>query len=163
MNNLSDTCIMNRILQLLLHNDKFIYNILIVDKTSNKSITNAFFKFFDEILNLINLNGNNFSFNNVLSPILFKNEIIDKHKEFSIGQHDGVEFMRIIFKDLINENNLNLNIASYKVLDNYELDKIQLSKQYADFIKTREDSFINKIFYTQLTFESYQKRVLTEK
>ena len=71
--------------------------------------------------------------------------------------------MRIIFKDLINENKMNLNIASYKVLDDYELDKIQLSKQYADFIKTREDSFINKIFYNQLTFESYQKRVLTEK
>ena len=116
---------MNCILQLLLHNDKFIYNILIVDKTSNKSITNVFYKLFVEILNLINLNGINFSFNNVLSLILFKNEIIDKYNEFSIGQDDGVEFMRMIFKDLINENNLDLNISSYKVLDNQDLDKIQ--------------------------------------
>ena len=88
--------------------------------------------------------------------LLFYLEIIDKHNEFSIGQHDGAEFMRIIFKDLINENNINLNIASYKVLDNQDLDKIQLSKKYADFFRSREDNFINNLFYTQLTFESSQ-------
>ena len=59
--------------------------------------------------------------------------------------------MRIIFKDLINENNLNLNIASYKVLDNHELDKIQLlySETHGRYIMTVKadalDDILSKI------------------
>ena len=72
------------------------------------------------------------------------------YKDFSIGQHDVIEFLRIIFNDLIKENNLNLIKAAYKELDSEGLDKKQLSIKYADYFRSREDSFINNLFYIQL-------------
>ena len=150
LNNLTNTCYMNSILQILLHNEKFIYNILISDKSSNKNITNTFYNLINEIINLINLNGNNFDNYKVLSPIKFKLDFNNMHKDFSIGQHDAVEFLRIIFNDLIKENNLNLIKAAYKELDSEGLDKKQLSIKYADYFRSREDSFINNLFYIQL-------------
>ena len=43
LNNISNKCYINSILQILLHNEKFIYNILISDKSSNKNTTNTFY------------------------------------------------------------------------------------------------------------------------
>ena len=72
LNNLTNTCYMNSILQILLHNEKFICNILIFDKSSNKNITNLFYNLINEIINLINLDGNNLDNDKVLAPINFK-------------------------------------------------------------------------------------------
>ena len=81
------------------------------------------------------------------SPNEFKQIFSEKHKRFSIGQQDAIEFIRIFLDDISKENNLNKSLGSYKELDDLNKSKMQLSKEYDNFFKMRENSFIIDLFY----------------
>ena len=58
-----------------------------------------------------------------------------------------MEFIRILLEDLSKENNINKKISSQRVINNAFKGKLKVYNEYKKFFKSREDSFVNNIFY----------------
>ena len=176
-NNLGSTCYMNSALQNIIHCEIFINKIITIKNSNllkNESITNSFLK----LCNLLIENKNretskylrySFLFNSI-SPTNFKSNFCDKHKEYTRGQHDSIEFLRTLLDDMSKEMNINQNISAYKELTTEGKSKEEQSKEYHDFFLSRENSIIVDIFYNQMMniftcacgFESYSFQKLLD-
>ena len=122
-------------------------------KNDNNNVTNNIFNLSKEIYNLENKNSFNPFITNgcfYYNPINFKNLFALKHPLFSEGQQDSMEFIRILLEDLSTENNNNKNLPSHMIINNEYKGKVKVFKEFLKNFKSREDSFINNIFYLQL-------------
>ena len=68
---------------------------------------------------------------------------------YKYGQHDSIEFMRILLNDIHKENNINDTPIPYQELDDTNKTKQQLSEEYHNYFLNRENSFIVDLFYIQ--------------
>ena len=177
LNNLGSTCYMNSALQNIIHCQIFISKIISIKNSNllkNDSITNSFLK----LCNLLIENKNretgkylrySIAFNSI-SPTNFKSNFCDKHKEYTRGQHDSIEFLRTLLDDMSKEININQNISAYKELTTEGKSKEEQSKEYHNFFLSRENSIIVDIFYNQMMniftcacgFESYSFQKLLD-
>ena len=51
------------------------------------------------------------------SPINFKNTFVNLHSQFTKGQNDAIEFIRILLDGISKETSRNKNIAKYEELN----------------------------------------------
>ena len=131
LNNLGDTCYMNTILQILIHTRQFVEDMIVIDSDSNiKPITISINSLFKNILiyKEENVKGNSKSFISQYSysPIDFKENFCKLYPAYELGQHDCLEFLRILFEILSIENNKNIKIKTdYKELETNDKSKSQ--------------------------------------
>ena len=82
------------------------------------------------------------------SPIKFRNKFISLHSNFSSGQHDSIEFIRIFLDDISRDTNK--SSSDYKELILIGESKYELSNKYHNYYISRENSIITDIYYTQI-------------
>ena len=88
---------------------------------------------------------------NSVSPLNFSNLFYNIHKEFITEQQDCMDFMRTLLNDLIKENNRISTKPKYEKFDSLKVTKNEIGKDYHEFYLKSEDSFINDLFYLQLS------------
>ena len=149
LKNLGNTCYMNTCLQNLIHSEYFIQNLfkykslISFDVNSDTPISKEFFKICEKYISLNDYDS--------YSPSYFKSEFGDKHRNFSgYGQQDTQEFCRILLEDMNKELNTVKVKIPYKELDTKNKSKIQCDKEFDDFFRKRENSFIMDVFYGQI-------------
>ena len=148
LKNLGNTCYMNTCLQNLIHSEYFIKNLfehkslISFDSYSTTPISKEFFKICEKFIS---------SDISSYGPSFFKSEFGDKHRNFSgYGQQDTQEFCRILLEDMNKELNTVKQKIPYKELDTKNKSKIQCDKEFDDFFRHRENSFIIDVFYGQI-------------
>ena len=104
LRNLGLTCYMNSSLQIMMHTDIFIEKILQYKKPYIDNLTNKFIDLVDDIIS-IEFNNKNEYILESFSPVLFRKKFIDLHSNFSSGQQDSIEFIRIFLDDISRETN----------------------------------------------------------
>ena len=67
------------------------------------------------------------------SPINFKNTFVNLHPQFSTGQNDAIEFIRILLDDISKETRRNKNIDKYEELNLDDKSKEEQSFEYNKF------------------------------
>ena len=158
-NNLGATCYMNSALQNIIHCKSFIDKIKAFQNTNiinsqDKSITNSFLNLCNSLIDANNKETRRYltytySLNSI-SPSTFKSNFCLKHKDYTRGQHDSIEFLRTLLDDISKEININQNISAYKELTTEGKSKEEQSKEYHNFYKSRENSIVVDIFYNQI-------------
>ena len=114
--NMGDTCYFNTSLQILIHLEKFLENILNMKSKEEQDITKGLINFIIDLYKILDLSEINPLFNNSLlyyTPEDFKETINFKFPQFKTGQHDSMELLRILLNELIIENNIQIK-ADYK-------------------------------------------------
>ena len=158
-NNLGATCYMNSALQNIIHCKSFIEKIKAFQNTNiinsqDKSITNSFLNLCNSLIDAKNRETKRYlSYTyslNSISPSSFKTNFCLKHKDYTRGQHDSIEFLRTLLDDISKEININQNISAYKELTTEGKSKEEQSKEYHNFYKSRENSIVVDIFYNQI-------------
>ena len=147
LTNLGLTCYMNSALQILLHTDNLIEKLLDFYNPFFDNITKTFV---DLIKDLI-FNDYKKECDYIIksfSPIKFKNKFISLHSNFSSGQHDSIEFIRIFLDDISRDTNK--SSSDYKELILLGESKYELSNKYHNYYISRENSIIMDIYYTQM-------------
>ena len=151
--NLGETCYMNSAIQILIHMKNFIANLLETNYPNNINITNALKHLIYDI-HMLNESAENNPFvkNSILyySPIDFKVIITNKYPLYSTGQHDSMEFIRILLNELIEDNKTKDSIAKYYEINNNNKTKYEMYKEYTEFFNDREHSYIHDLFYFQV-------------
>ena len=147
LTNLGLTCYMNSSLQIMMHTDIFIEKILQYKKPYIDNLTNKFIDLVDDIIS-IEFNNKNEYILESFSPVLFRKKFIYLHSNFSSGQQDSIEFIRIFLDDISRETNK--SFSDYKELILDEDSKDELSMKYNNYYKSRENSIITDIYYTQM-------------
>ena len=149
LNNLGETCYLNSSIQILIHIENFIEELI---SNVNPFIKNLIYQLIEISSCLIKKkkkkNENNISLS--YSPINFKTEFIKQHSQFEEGQHDAIEFIRTLLDDLSKETSRNKNISKYEELNLDDKSKEEQSFEYNKFFLSRENSIITDLFYTQM-------------
>ena len=152
--NLGSTCFMNAGIQNLIHCIPFITQLYQVinefkENINDKIITCAFL---DLCSGLLNNNNYNIRFKiNSYNPTSFRRIFCKMHKIYDdYGQHDSLEFLRVLLDDISKELNQTKIISKYKELVTEGKTKEQQSNEYNNFFLCRENSIIVKVFYTQI-------------
>ena len=152
MGNIDNTCYLNSSMQILLHYRNFIIEISSTKYSNKNIITNAFknliLEFYKIQKNIINnkiTEANEY----FITPFEFREIFAKKHLMFTAGQQDAIEFIRILLEDLSSENNLNVKPFKYVEIDTFNKTKIQLSNEFNNLFKKKENSFIIDLFYIQ--------------
>ena len=158
-NNLGATCYMNSALQNIIHCKSFIDKIKAFQNTNiinsqDKSITNSFLNLCNSLIDANNKETRRYltytySLNSI-SPSTFKSNFCLKHKDYTRGQHDSIEFLRTLLDDISKEMNINQNISAYKELTTEGKSKDEQSQEYHNFYKSRENSIVVDVFYNQI-------------
>ena len=65
-----------------------------------------------------------------------------------------MEFIRILFDELIEDNKNTNTMAPYHVINNDNKSKYEKCQEYDEFFKSRENSYIHELFYIQ-TISTY--------
>ena len=147
LKNLGLTCYMNSSLQIKMHTDIFIEKIIQFKNPFIDNLTNKFIDLVEDII-LIEFNNKNEYILESFSPVQFRKKFIDLHSNFSSGQQDSIEFIRIFLDDISRETNK--SFSDYKELNLDEDSKDELSMKYNNYYKSRENSIITDIYYTQM-------------
>ena len=82
------------------------------------------------------------------------------HSQFTTGQNDVLEFIRILLYDISKETSRNKNIAEYEELNLDDKSKEEQSFEYNKYFLMRENSIITDLFYTQLNEKSEKEQLL---
>ena len=177
LNNLDNTCYLNSGLQIIFHCYRFMLDLLFdINKNMNSNLINSdtisnklielirimvkkFIKY-KKINNMKDLYKNlDFKNNNIISdnldtitvePIEFFETFSKLHPIYNTGQHDCVEFLRVILNDLSKENMLNKEVAPYKEIQFKDMSKKEGSEEYHKYYISRENSSVIKNFYFQI-------------
>ena len=150
--NIGDTCYMNSAIQVLIHLKKLIENLIVLNNDNRNNLTKALIELIKDFYELIKLSENNpFVKNSILfyTPVNFYHQFINKYTLFSNGQHDSMEFIRLLLNELIEDNFDKESKSTYHDIDNNNKSKFELCKEYDKFFKSREHSYIHDIFYFQ--------------
>ena len=147
LTNLGLTCYMNSSLQIMMHTDIFIEKIIQFKNPFIDNLTNKFIDLVDDIIS-IEFNNKNEYILESFSPVQFRKKFIDLHSNFSSGQQDSIEFIRIFLDDISRETNK--SFSDYKELNLDEDSKDELSMKNNNYYKSRENSIITDIYYTQM-------------
>ena len=112
-----------------MHTDIFIEKIIqfknpFIDNLKNKFIV---IDLVDDII-LIEFNNKNEYILESFSPVQFRKKFIDLHSNFSSGQQDSIEFIRIFLDDISRETSK--SFSEYKELNLDEDSKDKLSMKY---------------------------------
>ena len=181
LNNLGSTCYMNSALQNIIHCKKLIEKLVSYKnniKNNSKDNINITLSFLNLCYSLVNQKptyerrylssyvSSLYSF----SPSSFKSDFSKKHKAFTRGQHDSIEFLRTLLDDISKEININQNISAYKELTTTGKSKKEQNLEYHNFFIGRENSIIIDTFYIQMIniftckcgFESYSFQKLLD-
>ena len=178
-NNLGSTCYMNSALQNIIHCKIFIDKIIPIKNSNllnskNNSITKSFLDLCYALIDIKTRETSRYSSYsyslNSISPSNFKSNFCLKHKAYTRGQHDSIEFLRTLLDDMSKEININQNISAYKELTAEGKSKLEQNKEYHNFFLSRENSIIVDIFYNQIIniftcacgFESYSFQKLLD-
>ena len=151
--NLGETCYMNTGLQNIIHCKPFIKQLFSIlsqfkDSLDQKIIT---YSFINLCASLIKNKNNKYSIINSYDPSLFKRVFCNKHKEYADrGQHDSLEFLRILLDDISKELNQTKIISKYKELKTEGKSKEAQNYEYNKFYLCRENSIVVKVFYSQI-------------
>ena len=89
---------MNSSLQM--HIDIFIEKIIQFKNPFIDNLTNKFIDLVDDIIS-IEFNNKNEYILESFSPVQFRKKFIDLHSNFSSGQQDSIEFIRIFLDDIL--------------------------------------------------------------
>ena len=158
--NLGETCYMNTGLQNIIHCIPFINQLFSVlnqfkDILEQKIITYSFLNLCVSLIKNDNNINNNMIINkfniNSFDPSNFRYVFCKCHKEYADnGQHDSLEFLRVLLDDISKELNQTKIISQYKELITEGKSKEVQNYEYNNFYLCRENSIIVKVFYSQI-------------
>ena len=147
--NLGETCYMNSSIQILIHIKLFIEELVNYFNPFIKNLTYNLLELTSSLINIEKNDKENY-ISQSFSPINFKNTFVNLHSQFSTGQNDAIEFIRILLDDISKETRRNKNIDKYEELNLDDKSKEEQSFEYNKFFLKRENSIIMDLFYTQL-------------
>lgn len=152
MKNIGDTCYMNAAIQILIHLKKLLEKIVNLVCQKKGNLTNALLELICDIYELIISSDNNpFIKNSILyySPINFKMQFTNKYAIFNNGQHDSMEFISLLLRELVDDSSDVKSKTQYHEIDNNNKTKEEVCNEYNDFFNKREHTYIHDLFYFQ--------------